>query len=213
MGRYDVNPNEDYQAGSTDVLKNYLNTCDHILIDQEETKALEATYQYYIKQLNADDPITAELILEMHEHWLGKIYPFAGKYRTVAMSKGGFPFAAPGQIEKLMQDLEKNELKLYTPCHKTSMTEVALAMAIVHVEFILIHPFRDGNGRLARMIAYIMGLQAGYPPLNFEIIDDKNSEAHAEYISAIHKGVSKDYLAMQKIFELILTSTDPMETF
>jgi cell filamentation protein len=84
-----------------------------------------------------------------------------------------------------------------------------LAMAIVHTEFIIIHPFREGNGRLARMVAYIMGLQAGYPPLNFVSIDDKKNSAHAEYIKAIHKGLGKDYDAMKKIFEKIIS--DSME--
>lgn len=212
MTRYEVNPNEDYQPGSTEVLKNYLNTCDPIVIEKEETAALRSTYQYYIKHINADDPITSKLILEMHKKWLGKIYPFAGKYRTVSMSKSGFMFAAPGQVERLMGGFEKNELKLYTPCSKTSVEKLALALAIIHVEFILIHPFREGNGRLARMVAYIMGLQAGYPPLNFASIDDKQTAAHDEYIRAIHKGLDKDYVMMQKVFERIITATDPMES-
>jgi len=211
LSRYEVDPNEDYQPGSTEVLKNYLDTCDPALIEEEETKALEATYQHYIKQLNADDPISTELILEMHKKWLGKIYPFAGKCRSVSMSKGGFLFAAPGQIERLMKDFEKNELKMYTPCRTTDVKELALALSVVHIEFILIHPFREGNGRLARMMAYIMGLQAGYPPLNFESIDDKAAATHKEYIVAIHKGISKDYSAMQEIFEGIITATDSME--
>ena len=211
MSRYEVDPNEDYQPGSTEVLKNYLDSCDPALIEEEETKALEATYQHYIKQLNADDPISTELILAMHKKWLGEIYPFAGKCRSVSMSKGGFLFAAPGQIERLMKDLEKNELKMYTPCRTTDVKELALALAVVHIEFILIHPFREGNGRLARMMAYIMGLQAGYPPLNFESIDDKDAITHKEYIAAIHKGLSKDYSAMQEIFERIITATDSME--
>ena len=211
MNRYEVNPNEDYQPGSAEVLKNYLDTCDPALIAKEETKALEATYQHYIKQLNADDPISTELILAMHKKWLGEIYPFAGKCRSVSMSKGGFLFAAPGQIERLMKDFEKNELKMYTPCRTTDVKELALALSVVHIEFILIHPFREGNGRLARMMAYIMGLQAGYPPLNFESIDDKDATTHKEYIAAIHKGLGKDYSAMQEIFERIITGTDSME--
>ena len=211
MTRYKVNVDEDYQPGSTDVLRNFLDTCDPLLISEEETKALKGAYQYYSNQLNADDPITVKLILEMHKKWLGGIYPFAGKLRTVSMSKGGFLFAAPPQIERLLADLEKNELTSLTPCHGKSVQEVALSIAVIHVEFILIHPFREGNGRLARLIAYIMGLQAGYPPLNFGSIDDKSAETHRRYIAAIHKGLEKDYSAMQQIFVEILSNSDPME--
>jgi len=40
-------------------------------------------------------------------------------------------------------------------------------MAVVHVELVLIHPFRDGNGRVARILSILMGLQAGLPALDF----------------------------------------------
>ena len=39
--------------------------------------------------------------------------------------------------------------------------------AAVHAEPILIHPFREGNGRCARLLATLMGLQAGLPALDF----------------------------------------------
>jgi len=96
--RYEVNKDEDYQPGSTAVLKNYLNTCDPIIIEQEETKALESIHQYMFKNVKEHDRITIKLIFKMHEQWLGRIYPFAGKYRSVLMSKDGFIFAAPAQI-------------------------------------------------------------------------------------------------------------------
>jgi len=38
----------------------------------------------------------------------------------------------------------------------------ATALAEVHAELILIHPFREGNGRLARLLALLMALQAGF---------------------------------------------------
>jgi len=46
--------------------------------------------------------------------------------------------------------------------------EVIKALAVVHTELVLIHPFRaEGNGRVARMLATLMALQAGLPPLDF----------------------------------------------
>lgn len=204
LNRYIVHPNEDFQPGSSKILKNYLETCDSIVISQKETEALQLTYEYYAQNLTNEDPITPKIIKEMHKKWLHQIYPFAGTYRTVSMSKDGFPFAAPGNIEQLMETFGKSELKLYTPCRLKDIKKLALALAIVHVEFILIHPFRDGNGRISRMISYIMGLQAGYPPFNFASIEDKNNIDHSKYIEAIHLGMGKDYSAMQSIFKRIL---------
>jgi hypothetical protein len=36
---------------------------------------------------------------------------------------------------------------------------------IVHAELVLIHPFRDGNGRCARLLSTLMGVHAGLPLL------------------------------------------------
>jgi cell filamentation protein len=41
------------------------------------------------------------------------------------------------------------------------------ALSVVHTELVLIHPFREGNGRVARMLATLMGLQSELPPLGF----------------------------------------------
>jgi len=35
------------------------------------------------------------------------------------------------------------------------------------VEFILIHPFREGNGRLSRLLADVMAVQSGRGPLDY----------------------------------------------
>lgn len=62
-----------------------------------------------------------------------------------------------------MAKLERQVLAKHTPCAEGSVENVASALAIVHAELILIHPFRDGNGRLARMLATLMALQARLP--------------------------------------------------
>jgi cell filamentation protein len=56
-----------------------------------------------------------------------------------------------------MQDFERGPLREYTPCSFNTIAAQATALAIVHTEMILIHPFRDGNGRCARLLAVLMG--------------------------------------------------------
>lgn len=56
----------------------------------------------------------------------------------------------------------------------------------------LIHPFREGNGRLSRLLADVMAVQAGYAPLDYS-----NWERHKPaYIGAIHAGFRADYEPM-----------------
>jgi len=70
-----------------------------------------------------------------------------------------------------------------------------------HLEFIIIHPFRDGNGRLGRLLCTVMALQAGMPILNFELLEKDTNR----YIKAIHAGHAGNYEPMRAIFSEILT--------
>jgi len=63
-----------------------------------------------------------------------------------------------------MAAFEQGVLSAHTPCQSASLDEVARSVAELHAEFLLIHPFRDGNGRAARWLADLMIMQAGYPP-------------------------------------------------
>jgi cell filamentation protein len=117
------------------------------------------------------------------------------------MSKNGFQFASAHLIPKLMQDFEKKILKQYTPCNFSNLEEVAEALAVVHTEFILIHPFREGNGRLGRLIAVLMGLQSDLPVLDFGAIKGRKKQ---EYFSAVQLGLNRNYESMTKIFQSII---------
>ena len=52
-----------------------------------------------------------------------------------------------------------------------------MALAVVHAEFILIHPFREGNGRSQRAFFHQLARQAGWP-IDWKGLDaDENVEA------------------------------------
>ena len=78
-------------------------------------------------------------------------------------------------------------------------------MGIVHVEFILIHPFREGNGRTGRLLADLMAMQAKKPPINYASIDQtQNPEGFSRYILSIHAGLAGNYSPIQAIFKLLM---------
>ena len=82
--------------------------------------------------------------------------------------------------------------------------QILQALAETHVELVLIHPFRDGNGRLARILSTLMALQAKLPLLNFRALAGEKKQA---YLGAVQVGMDKDYIRMQKIFEEIITQS------
>lgn len=206
--RYSVPENEGYEPGSNNkVLKNLLGIKESKTIETIEERELERTGLQLPELYGKTYQFTSLDICDMHELWLASIYPFAGKYRTVNMSKAGFPFAAPGQIEKLMTDFENKYLSRYTPCNYSD-DALAFALGIVHVELIVIHPFREGNGRVARLLANLMAMQAGSGALNYQSIDKThNIKGFNYYIESIQKGFMEDYEGIKEIFAEILRTS------
>ena len=107
-------------------------------------------------------------------------------------------------IPKLMQDLEKGPLKKYTPCQFKTDEEIIIALAVVHTELMLIHPFREGNGRAGRLLAVLMAFQAGLPGLDFTGIRGKKRE---EYFAAVQSGLDRNYEPMKTVFRSVLSRT------
>lgn len=81
------------------------------------------------------------------------------------------------------------------------------AQAETHVELVLIHPFREGNGRVARVLSTPMALQAGLPLMDFGLIAGENKEA---YFAAVQMGLERNYRPMERLFaEIIEQSVAP----
>jgi cell filamentation protein len=205
--RYDTSHlvDDQYEPGSNNqVLKNKFGITSVSEMDryekEEQLRALDELTDIFEK----DHRFSAVDICKMHKIWLGNIYEWAGKYRQVKMSKEDFTFAFPEQISKLMTEFEKGPLREFTPCHFKTHTEIARALAVVHTELVLIHPFREGNGRVARMLAILMAIQAGLPPLDFEDMITKDQE---EYIRAIQIGIAGNYVPMAKVFAAVIRKT------
>ncbi|SRR5581483_3338575 len=203
-GRYNVShlTEAQYEPGSGDtVLKNLLGINAVEEMDRIETEKLQETMDRLVRMYDAAHVFTANDICEIHKSWLGDIYEWAGNYRQVNVSKGSFPFAAAAQVPKLMQDFDRQALRRHTPCDFESRDEVINALAETHVELVLIHPFREGNGRIARVLS-TLALQAGLPLLNFS--DIAAGEKKEEYFAAVRAGLDRNYEPMKKIFSEII---------
>jgi cell filamentation protein len=205
-GRYEAEGVEaQYEPGSRGrVLRNLAGIRSARRMAQRESEALLAATQQLIDETRVDQRFTAEDIRRMHRRWLGEIYAWAGEYRSVNVSKAGFMFAAAGLVPRLMNELERGSLRQFTPCRFDDEQQQARALATVHAEFVLIHPFREGNGRCARLVATLMALQAGLPALDFGGVRGKVKQ---RYIAAIHAGLDRNYVPMTEIFRAVISRT------
>ncbi len=98
-------------------------------------------------------------------------------------------------------ELERGALRRHTPCHAANDSDITRALAEVHAELILVHPFREGNGRLARLMALLMALQAGLPPLDFGPLSGRGKSS---YIAGIHAAMGRDYCLLTAMFARVI---------
>lgn len=162
MDRYSTDLEESqFEPGSNGrVLRNKLGIRRLREMQKMESQSLLVLTEALLNEVTETQRFTPADIVDMHRRWLGEIYSWAGEYRRVNMTKGGFPFAAADQVPRLMVEFERTELATHTPCSGMREERLVEALAVVHAELILIHPFREGNGRLARLLNALMAAQA-----------------------------------------------------
>ena len=198
-------PEDQYEPGSDGtVLRNRKGIVDPVVMGEAETNALWQALKKLIATTTADQTFIASDICAMHHLWLKGIYPWAGKLRAVNIGKGGFEFAQARYIPTLLDEFEQKQLQAFTPCVSTNRDDVSHALAEVHVELMLIHPFREGNGRLGRMLATLMALQASLPILDF---GDWDGEKRDTYFGAVRAGLDRNYQPMQQLFSEVIEKT------
>lgn len=89
--------------------------------------------------LNTIEEGTVKGLQQIHAYIFGGLYDFAGKIRTVNISKGGFQFAMVQYLQETLSQIEH-------------MPEDTLEQIIdKYVEMNVAHPFREGNGRSTRI--------------------------------------------------------------
>ena len=206
-GRYDVSKlvEAQFEPGSRGrVLRNLLGIKPKREMDQVEARELRRALEELIRTYDQQHRFTEADIRKIHKIWLAPIYAWAGQYRNVNLAKGEFPFAAAREVPRLMGEFEKGPLHQFTPCRLPSREEVVRAIAVVHTELMLIHPFREGNGRVGRVLAILMALQAGVPPLDFGSITGRKRQ---EYFAAVRAGMDRNYEPMEKIFSGVIRRT------
>jgi len=202
LSKYELHSAEQrYQPGSGDsVLANKLG-----IIDVDEMEALESglLLMLYEELFIEDQPLSGlafEHIRVWHRKWLGNVYDWAGKLRNANLTKDGFQFAAANRIPLLIAGFEKQYLSRSGELKNLTRPELVSYLAECHVEFILIHPFREGNGRLSRLLFDMLSVLAGKGVLDYSLWD----EHKLFYFKAIQAGVSGNYRPMMQLISDIL---------
>lgn len=192
MDKYDASNDRYCYPGST-VLRNKLDIHDAEALEAAEREITAFTLsniQY------TPPPYTLDHFKRLHFALFSELYEWAGEQRDVDIAKGGTRFCTCYRIEA-------EALKIFTSLHHNdwlrglTRSEFCEKLAEFYCEFNMIHPFREGNGRVQRLFFEHLALNAGYT-LDWKDINRQ------EWINANIDGVAVNYDPMATIFHRIV---------
>ena len=127
-----------------------------------------------------------QTLCEIHKYLFDDIYDFAGKIRTVNLSKGNFRFAPLMYLETAIKNVDKMP--------QNTFDEIVEK----YVEMNIVHPFREGNGRSMRIwLDMMLKKQIG------QVVDWSKIEKE-DYLMAMERSPIKD-IEIKYILNVALT--------
>jgi Fic family protein len=137
---------------------------DKPLADQKEVQDLDAALRFLYELAQSQTPLREIDIRELHRLAVSyKPEAEPGRYRSIGVLITGSehrppePLAVPALMDTLVQWINAEEN--FNPLVKAS---------IAHHYLAAVHPFVDGNGRVARLLLNLILLRAGYPIVNIK---------------------------------------------
>jgi len=185
--------------GQHEVLPNLLGITTIEEIHKAEFEGFLKAQHQLLDSLTTYTIFDFSYIRHIHQLSLLKVYDFAGQFRTVNMTKGGFLFPTAKFLPHITHDFEDRILKQLPNYYKTK-DQLITDIAKGHAELLFIHPFREANGRVARILANMMAIKQGYDFLGFYRITQRQFE---DYIIAVQSAADENYDPMIKIIKAI----------
>ena len=107
-----------------------------------------ATWAFRKKHLSAEEILCVDFLLKLHKQMLGDVWMWAGSFRSSEKNLGVSCWSIGPTLKNMLDDVKFwIEHKVYHP------DEIATRF---HHRLVSIHPFANGNGRHARLMADIL---------------------------------------------------------
>lgn len=167
-----------------------------------EQQGIKKAQLYILKLAGKKTKITPTLICDIHKKGFGFIFPdWAGRFRIVDVTVGEFEPPHYSRIAELIHilcgDLEER-LKYLPPQEKEKkfLAEVISLLAWFQHRFVWIHPFKDYNGRIARLLTNLLALNLGLPIL---VIKADTGRDRQRYIEAMKAADNHNYSKLENL--------------
>jgi cell filamentation protein len=178
-------------------LENKLGITDSATLAKEEeriskTRAVELFESGLLSSLPAG---TFGTLCRIHTHLFSDIYDFAGKLRTVNMSKGNFRFAPLMYLGAALESIEKMPQKTFDEIVEK------------YVEMNIAHPFREGNGRATRIwLDHILKTE-------LDVVVDWSLVNKEDYLLAMERSPVRDIEIKYLLKNALTDKVDDRQTF
>lgn len=147
-----------------------------------DIKEAETHKKVFYEIVNYKKDLKLDVVLYWHKLLLEQTdNEIAGKMRRHEVAIAGTDVKLPYHIE--LNALLNEFFKWYEKS-KDRLHPVELA-ALVHLKFVSIHPFTDGNGRISRLLMNFVLIKKGHPMLNISYSD------RASYYTALERSQKK----------------------
>jgi cell filamentation protein len=177
------------------ILRNKLNISNQKDLDDAETTLYTDAYSYFLDaEKHHKLAFSTKLLFEIHRYFLFTLYDWAGKARTIDISKGNTMFCSVRFIGNAMKELDKIIAK-NLPTPTDTKESLCSKLAAIHCEFNAIHPFREGNGRTIRLFLDLLNIHAGHPLIDY------SKSTKTSYINACIAGMKQDYKKMERVMD------------
>jgi len=200
--RYDVSGSVEAQYADAAglVMVNKRGVTDVATLQDLEQQALARAYETLLQEIRTDTPMSCDLLRHIHREIFGDLYEWAGRWRTVWIRKPGITWPAPDFLEQHMAAWEQNVLCKY-PASALRIDETFCeAVAEIQGEFLVVHPFREGNARTIKLMTDLLAAQTNRPLLEY----DQSKAGQEQYIRAALAAFKKDYAPMSEVIRSAL---------
>jgi len=177
-----IDPDYAYTDPETGILRNLANITDFntlLLIESGAvTKRIAELQEKPIKIKNS------YTLLDIHKHLFQDVYSWAGKTRTVEISKGGTPFFPLSHFRNAFMFID-TLIEEYRKTDKNDKTQLAHKLAEILDNINYLHPFREGNGRVQREFLRLLATEKG---LSLNLNPPDNTDIYERYMSGTING-------------------------
>lgn len=190
----------DWIKTDDEILLNFAGCLDRDEIDRREDEGVARGMELVTSYLERAQPValTNAIIRQVHVELMGAIYPFAGEWREVGMTKGDGPEKwplPPGGIEPVMQVFERDVLSR-SPFLSDDDNEVFEYVSEFMGELLAIHPFREGNGRTVFIVGNFLLMQNDLLPLD---VYSRRNDEERYYAACEAVRIHKQYDPLQQL--------------